>query len=478
MQLAHKVILAVVLLAATFLAGYWMHAPGTGIKENAVRKPLYYRDPMHPAYRSDKPGIAPDCGMQLEPVYADGSTGPGESGDSMPPGAVRVSLEKQQIMGLRVAKVTRAPESHTLRVLGRVAADETRVHRVTAQAEGVVRMVSSFTPGNLVHKDDLLATYFVPLRDVYNALQSYFVTMNLVDQRIASDPRAAGIDSAQAQVRLAEELLKTYGVSEAQLRALARTREITRDIEFRAPITGIVLSRTVGLGQRLEKNAELFRIADVSRVWVLADLFEGDSGLVRPGATARVRYRGRTLHASLGASLPPFDPASRTMKVRLELENPDLLLRPDMFVDVEFDVKEPDGIDVPVDAVLDSGLRKVVFVATGDGVYEPREVATGARYGDRVRIASGLKEGENVVVSGLFLLDSESRLQLAAANAMEPAAAPEAGADPVCGMKVDASQPVPKSEYEGATYHFCSAECKAKFDKDPARYARGTKVHK
>jgi len=289
--LAHKVILAVVLLAATFLAGYWMHAPGTGIKENAVRKPLYYRDPMHPAYRSDKPGIAPDCGMQLEPVYADGSTGPGESGDSMPPGAVRVSLEKQQIMGLRVAKVTRAPESHTLRVLGRVAADETRVHRVTAQAEGVVRMVSSFTPGNLVHKDDLLATYFVPLRDVYNALQSYFVTMNLVDQRIASDPRAAGIDSAQAQVRLAEELLKTYGVSEAQLRALARTREITRDIEFRAPITGIVLSRTVGLGQRLEKNAELFRIADVSRVWVLADLFEGDSGLVRPGATARVRYR-------------------------------------------------------------------------------------------------------------------------------------------------------------------------------------------
>jgi Cu(I)/Ag(I) efflux system membrane fusion protein len=120
----------------------------------------------------------------------------------------------------------------------------------------------------------------------------------------------------------------------------------------------------------------------------------------------------------------------------------------------------------------------VVFVATGDGVYEPREVATGARYGDRVRIASGLKEGENVVVSGLFLLDSESRLQLAAANAMEPAAAPEAGADPVCGMKVDASQPVPKSEYEGATYHFCSAECKAKFDKDPARYARGTKVHK
>jgi Cu(I)/Ag(I) efflux system membrane fusion protein len=177
----------------------------------------------------------------------------------MPPGAVRVSLEKQQIMGLRVAKVTRAPESHTLRVLGRVAADETRVHRVTAQAEGVVRMVSSFTPGNLVHKDDLLATYFVPLRDVYNALQSYFVTMNLVDQRIASDPRAAGIDSAQAQVRLAEELLKTYGVSEAQLRALARTREITRDIEFRAPITGIVLSRTVGLGQRLEKNAGFWR---------------------------------------------------------------------------------------------------------------------------------------------------------------------------------------------------------------------------
>jgi Cu(I)/Ag(I) efflux system membrane fusion protein len=415
--------------------------------------------------------------MQLEPVYADGPAG--ESGGSSPPGTVHVTLEKRQIMGLRVARVVRAPESHTLRLLGRVAADETKVQRVTALTEGVVRMVSSFTPGNLVHKDDLLATYFVPLREVYNAMQSYFVTMNLVDQRIVADPQASGIDAGKAQLRLAEELLKTYGVTEAQMRELARTREITRDIEFRSPITGLVLSRTVGLGQRLEKNAELFRIADVSRVWVFADLFEDDSALLRPGSPARVRYRGRTLHASLGANLPPFDPASRTMKVRLDLENPDLLLRPDMFVDVEFDVKEPDGIAIPVDAVLDSGLRKVVFVATGDGVYEPREVTTGTRYGDRVRIVSGLKEDENVVVSGLFLLDSESRLQLAAANTMEPAAAPEAGADPVCGMKVDAFQSAFKSEYEGTTYHFCSAECKTKFDKEPARYTSGaTKEHK
>jgi len=479
MRSAHKAILAAILLAASFSAGYWLHQSGNGISQNAVRKPLYYRDPMHPAYRSDKPGIAPDCGMQLEPVYAGDPAASGESSSSTPPGTVRISLEKRQIMGLRVARVVRAPESHTLRLLGRVAADETKVHRVTALAEGVVRMVSSFTPGNLVHKDDLLATYFVPLRDVYNAMQSYFVTMNLVDQRIAADPQASGIDAGKAQLRLAEELLKTYGVTEAQMRELARTREITRDIEFRSPITGLVLSRTVGLGQRLEKNAELFRIADVSRVWVFADLFEDDSALVRPGSTARVRYRGRTLRASLGADLAPFDPASRTMKVRLDLENPDLFLRPDMFVDVEFDVKEPDGIAVPVDAVLDSGLRKVVFVATGDGVYEPREVTTGTRYGDRVRIVSGIKEGENVVVSGLFLLDSESRLQLASANAMGAAAAPQAGADPVCGMKVEASKVVFESEYQGAAYRFCSAECKTKFDKDPARYTPGTtKVHK
>ena len=171
-------------------------------------------------------------------------------------------------------------------------------------------------------------------------------------------------------------------------------------------------------GQRVDKGTELFRVAEIGRVWVLADLFENESGLVRTGMPARVRYQGRTYHALVGEARQ-FDPASRTLKVRLDLDNPGFVLRPDMFVEVEVDAKEPSGITVPVDSVLDSGRRKVVFVATGDAAFEPREVTTGVRYGDRIQIVNGLSEGERLVVSGLFLLDSESRLQMAAARVHE-----------------------------------------------------------
>ena len=179
-------------------------------------------------------------------------------------------------------------------------------------------------------------------------------------------------------------------------------------------------------------------------------------------------------------SLPQFDPASRTLRVRLELDNADFVLRPDMFVDVEFDIKEPKGISVPFEALLDSGRRKTVFVSTGEGVFEAREVTTGSRFGDRVEIASGLAEGDRVVVSGMFLLDSESRLQMSAAASTKLPMAAEAVTDPVCGMEVDASKTAHQSEYEGATYRFCSKSCKDKFDANQARYAakKGTASRK
>jgi RND family efflux transporter MFP subunit len=470
MPLARKLFLSLLLLVVAFLAGYWLRRPESAAK-GTTRQPLYYYDPMHPAYKSDKPGIAPDCGMQLEPVYADD---PLSSGSTLPPGGVRISTEKQQIMGLRTAKVTRAAGSHTVHVLGRVAADETRIDRVTALAEGVVRSVSPYAVGNVVHKDDVLGKYFVSTREMYSAMQNYFVAVSALEQGIQLNSDPAALDSRQAQIRLAEELLQTYGLTEAQIRELARTRQITRDIEFRAPVTGIVLARNMYRGQRVERGAELFQIADLSHAWVLAELFENESGLLRPGSTARVRYRERTYRASV-ADAQQFDPASRTLKVRLELENPDLLLRPEMFVDVEFDVREPEGISVPLDAVLDLGPRKAVFVSTGEGVFEPREVTTGTRFGDRVQIVKGLEEGDSVVVSGLFLLDSESRLRLASANAAKAAPKPaDAGAaatsDPVCGMDVDPADAAGKSMYKGKTYYFCSKDCKSKFDQDPARY--------
>ena len=175
-------------------------------------------------------------------------------------------------------------------------------------------------------------------------------------------------------------------------------------------------------------------MADLSRVWILADLFENESQYIKPGARVQVTlpHQRKTFQATVSKILPQFDAASRTLKVRLETDNPGFVLRPDMFVDVELPISLPPAISVPADAVLDSGLRKTVFVDRGNGFFEPEKVETGWRIGDRVEIVKGLQPGERIVVSGNFLIDSESRLELAAAGMYGTLSK-----DPVCGMEAD-----------------------------------------
>ena len=396
---------SLVLIPAAFVAGYMVY-PRTPQPQQRAVTPLFYQDPMHPAYRSDKPGIAPDCGMKLEPVYAEAAA------NSSTRGAVTVSLDEEQLIGIKTATVTRGPGAHTVRLVGKVTADESRVSRVSALADGVVRQVSPVAAGNLVKKDDLLATYFVPVREVFTAMQSYLIALGRNDQLLSSKADSSLVDGSKAEARLEEELLRSYGLTTRQIQDLARTRQITRDIEFRSPITGIVLSRTVDPGQRVDRGTELFRIADLQHIWVLADVFEVDEGALTPGSRARVRYQGHTWPATV-TTARQFDPASRTLKVRLEVSNPGLVLRPEMFTEVEFDAWEPDGITVPADALIDAGTRRIVFISRGNGRFEPREVSLGAHYGDHVQIVRGLSDGETIVTSGLFLLDSESRLHLA-----------------------------------------------------------------
>ena len=288
-----KWFLSILLAVVAFVTGYVVRPSGGAGAKNDARKPLYYHDPMHPAYKSDKPGIAPDCGMQLEPVYAEDVAGGGDEGASLPPGAVRVSVDRQQVMGLRTAAVSRSSGAHTLRLLGRVAPDDTRVYRVTALAEGVVEAVSSLGVGNLVKRDDLLAEYFVATQELYNAFQGFFLAMNARAQGVAL-VSGTPAQSAQDEVKLSEDLLRVYGLSETQIREIGTTRQASHNIQFRAPVDGLILLRDAALGQKLERGKEIFRVADLRRVWVLVDVFEGDSGLVRPGLAARVRYRDRS----------------------------------------------------------------------------------------------------------------------------------------------------------------------------------------
>jgi len=229
-----------------------------------------------------------------------------------------------------------------------------------------------------------------------------------------------------------------------------------------------VLTRNISPSQRFDKGTELYRIADISRVWVMTDIFEKDRQFLKPGAEATILYQGRRLTARMSDALPQFDAQSRTLKFRFEFDNPGYVLQPDMFVDVEFEAAVPPAVTVPAEAVLDSGLRKTVFVDRGNGYFEPRRVETGWRAGDRVQILKGLMAGERVVISGNFLLDSESRMKAVSAGIFN------AETDPVCGMDVDQKRATAagrKSEYKGTTYYFCSDGCKKDFDKEPGKFA-------
>jgi RND family efflux transporter MFP subunit len=397
----------------------------------------------------------------------------------MAPGAVRIDSGKQQAIGLRTAVAATSEGRYSIHALGKVTPDETRLYRLSAFAGGYVHAVSANTSGSVVKKDEVLASLIV--REVASPQQGYFVAMKVLDDAARTNASEDVMAQLNLRVIQARETLRSFGVSDAQIKELAQTREVTAEIEFRSPVAGLILARNIGLGQRVDQGTEAYRIADLSRVWVLADLFENESSLIRPGCQARIRYQGHVINAQVPASIPQFDPATRTMRYRLEIDNHDLLLRPDMFVDVELDVSAPPGLAVPVDAVLDSGRHKMVYVSAGDGVFEPREVATGARYGDRVQIVKGLEAGERIAVAGLFLLDSESRLQLAAAASSTPMASMQSaaprrkpaasnGTDPVCGMTLETAKASHTTEYEGATYFFCSEDCKRKFDKAPSTY--------
>ncbi len=277
---------------------------------------------------------------------------------------------------------------------------------------------------------------------------------------------------------------------------MSENRLLPETVDLVAPADGFILSRNIMAGQHFERSMEFYRIADLSKVWILADVFGTEAENLRPGTVARVTLSntGKTFTARVTNVLPQVDPATRTLKLRLEADNPNFALRPDMFVDVELPVSVPSGLTVPVDALIDSGREQRVFVESGNGVFEPRQVQVGWRAGERVEILHGLAEGERVVTAGTFLVDSESRLKSVAQQPSQPtklpSRAPENGApksntepgiaanstkvkDAACGMMIDADKAVAQGHTltrDGVTYYFCSDRCKRNFSAQPEHY--------
>jgi membrane fusion protein, copper/silver efflux system len=419
MKKAMYILLLGGVIAVAFVAGSWSSRRAGAPTAPGARTVLYYVDPMHPAYTSDKPGIAPDCGMALVPVYSDGSLGGGPRAAG-PPGSVNVSPEKQQLLGVQVRPVGRAAATRTLRLLGRVVPDESRVYRINAGIEGYIREVAGPTTGDHVKKDQLLASFASP--SAYNIIQLYLLNLGSSD-RIKEHAAAGSVEGqaaplANANLQQRYDQMVNLGMSPLQMKEIEGTRQVPAGIKILAPADGIVLERTVTPGLKFDRGAELYRLADLRRVWILADVFENEARYLRPGQTVTVSLpqQARTFPATVSAVRPQFDPATRTLKVRLEAENPEDLLRPDMFVDLALPVTSAPILAVPAAALLDSGLQQTVFVDRGEGLFEPRPVTTGARFGDTVEITQGLTAGERIVVAGTFLLDSESRMKLAAAG--------------------------------------------------------------
>jgi membrane fusion protein, copper/silver efflux system len=207
----------------------------------------------------------------------------------------------------------------------------------------------------------------------------------------------------------------------------------------------------------------------------MSDIFEKDRQFVKPGATATIRYQGREFQAHMSDALPQLDPQTRTLKTRFELDNPGGALLPDAFVDVELRLDTPAAITIPAEAMIDSGLRKTVYVEKGNGTFEPRLVQTGWRMGERVQITAGLEPGERIVVSSNFLIDSESRMKMPAAESHAMTEKHENHGtvkDLICGMDIDPASPhTLKMQHGGKTYYFCSDLCRKSFETNPGQYA-------
>lgn len=446
-------------VAGTLLLPRLRHPQAAG---SAQRSPLYHC-PMHPNYTSDKPGDCPICGMKLVPIEgADAGkpehklafyrspmnaadTSPVPKKDSMGmdfvpvyedelSGAaavsglagVKIDAQRQQLIGLRTAEVTRGPISGDWRTVGRVAVDETRVRKINVKVDGFVDKLFVDFVGKKVARGQALFALYSP--DLLNAQTDYALA---VQTRAALDGGAAGEDLVAA----ARRRLELWDVPRSEIAHLDHGGAPLRDLTLVSPIAGVVTAKNIVQGSRLTAGDTPFEITDLSEVWVLADAHEGDLPRVRLGTPVSLMLDAvpdRVFTGKASFIEPVLDAKTRTAKVRLAFANPRGELRPEMFGEVVFHTRPHAGLRVPADSIIDSGDRKVVFVATGDGRFEPREVRAGDSAGDLVEILSGVKAGEHVVVRASFLVDSESRLKAAlSALTSKPAAPkPPGGAKP------------------------------------------------
>ena len=374
--------------------------------KDSERKILYWYDPMHPAYTSDKPGIAPDCGMALVPKYADD-----QALARMPSGTITISPEKQVLAGVRTAIVERKPLVRDIRTTAQIVADETRIAHVHVKVAGFIDKVYVDFVGQLVKKGQPLFTLYSP--DLVSTQEEYLIAKR-GNATLGSAPFQEIADGSQSLLQSARERLKLWDISDDQIKELDATGKVSKDLTFYSPITGFVTDRKVFPQTSVTPDTELYTVSDLSTVWADVDIYEYEVPFVHLGqrVTLTLSYSpGKTYTGNISYVYPTVDPQTRTVKVRVQLPNPGFFLKPQMFADAQVRVDYGTKILVPEEAVLDSGTEQHVFVVHQGGVFEPRKVTVGPVVDNNAVILSGLKPGETIVVSGNFLIDSESGLK-------------------------------------------------------------------
>jgi membrane fusion protein, copper/silver efflux system len=372
------------------------------------RKILYWYDPMHPAYKADKAGIAPDCGMALVPKYAEDNV------SRMPAGTVIIPEDKQSLAGVRTTTVVRKALVREIRTTAQIIADESRISHVHVKTSGYIDKVFVNYVGQLIKKGEPLFTLYSP--DLVSTQEEYLIAKR-GNVTLGSAPFKDVAQGAQSLLDSARQRLKLWDISDEQIRKLDESGKVERDMTFFSPVTGFVTDRKAFPQTSVTPDTELYTVSDLSSVWATADIFEYEVPFVHLGQHLTLTlsyYPGKTYSGTISYIYPTVDPQTRTVKVRVDIPNPDFVLKPQMFADARLKVNYGVQVLVPQEAVLDSGNEQQVFVVHEGGAFEPRKVTLGPVVDGSVAILSGLKPGEKIVTSGNFLIDSESRMKSSA----------------------------------------------------------------
>jgi RND family efflux transporter MFP subunit len=453
-----KIVTVIVLVALAAGGGYWLGgarqaAPvATQVPGKTV---LYYRNPMGQPDTSPVPKKDP-MGMDYIPVYAGEEPAAADSG-------IRVSPERVQKLGVKTEVVARRALDRVVRASGRVEIDERRTFAVAPKFEGWVERLHVNATGQPVGRGQPLFEVYAP--ELVSAQREYAIA--------AKGMAGASAETQAAMRQLAEAALvrlRNWDISDEQLKVLAAGGEPRRTLTFRSPVAGVVTEKKAVQGMRFGPGESLYQVADLSSVWVMADVAEQDIGRMKTGAHAKLRvdaYPDRSFEGTIAYIYPTMNAQTRTIPVRIELANPGGLLKPAMYAQVELPGSGARG-EVPVlplSAVIDSGTRQVALVETGEGRFEPRQLKLGARDESYVEVIEGVKEGERVVTAGNFLIDSESNLK-AALGGMEQAKSAGVGhhaegtldsVDSAAGTVTIKHQPVASLKWPAMTMEFVPA---------------------